>query len=626
MGAQSPERRLAAIFAADVVGYSRLMSEREEATLANLHVCLDIFHDCISSHRGRVFGSAGDSVIAEFSSAVEAVSCAVEIQQALAHRNAGVAGEDRMQFRIGISVGDVIVEGNNLMGEGVNIAARLENLAEAGGINISNDVYRQVQGKFAANYKDVGLQNLKNIPEPVRVYRVTNKINEAQSVNPRLRTLGRRHIMSAIVVLVIVSSLFVFINVRQHHQTMLITIPAVVTAGLISEQPSLAVLPFDNLSHDRNQDYFIDGITEDLITDLSQISSLRVIARNSVFTYKGQAVNIKEVARELGVSHVLEGSVRKVGNRIRVNAQLIDALTGHHLWAERFDRDLTDVFAVQDEVTDLITSALKLKLSDREKSELAKKYTYNVEAYDLFLQGQREFFKFNREGNLEARRLYREATVLEPNYARAFANLGWTYAREYQDGWSSNPYKSLKTAEGFVEKAVELDPNSSHVQWVLGQIMLFNRDYEGAMQAVRKAIELSPSNPDPKILLARILAFSGNSRESVRLIKEAMKTNPHYPMQYAMNLGIAHFANGEYDKAEVAFLEAINRNPDAQRVRMWLAATYANAGRIEEATWQFEELMLLNPYFSIENIEATIPLQDETFRDRLINGIRTASN
>jgi adenylate cyclase len=215
---------------------------------------------------------------------------------------------------------------------------------------------------------------------------------------------------------------------------------------------------------------------------------------------------------------------------------------------------------------------------------------------------------------------------LEPNYARAFANLGWTYAREYQDGWSSNPYKSLKTAESFVEKAVELDPNSSHVQWVLGQIMLFNRDYEGAMQAVRKAIELSPSNPDPKILLARILAFSGNSRESVRLIKEAMKTNPHYPMQYAMNLGIAHFANGEYDKAEVAFLEAINRNPDAQRVRMWLATTYANAGRIEEATWQFEELMSLNPYFSIENIEATIPLQDETFRDRLINGIRTASN
>jgi adenylate cyclase len=366
MGAQSPERRLAAIFAADVVGYSRLMSEREEATLANLHVCLDIFLDYISSHRGRVFGSAGDSVIAEFSSAMEAVRCAVEIQQALAHRNAGVAGEDRMQFRIGISVGDVIVEGNNLMGEGVNIAARLENLAEAGGINISNDVYRQVQGKFAANYKDVGLQNLKNIPEPVRVYRVTNKINEAQSVNPRLRTLGRRHIMSAIVVLVIVSSLFVFINVRQHHQTKSNTIPAEVTAGLISEPPSLAVLPFDNLSHDRNQDYFIDGITEDLITDLSQISSLRVIARNSVFTYKDQAVNIKEVAREHGVSHVLEGSVRKVGNRIRVNAQLIDALTGHHLWAERFDRDLTDVFAVQDEVTDLITSALKLKLSDRE--------------------------------------------------------------------------------------------------------------------------------------------------------------------------------------------------------------------------------------------------------------------
>ena len=399
--------------------------------------------------------------------------------------------------------------------------------------------------------------------------------------------------------------------------------PVLADQAALSNKSSIAVLPFDNFN--KENDYFSDGITDDLITDLSKISGITVIARNSVFTYKRQTVKIQQIAEELGATHVLVGSIQRAGNSIRINAQFIDAATGHHLWAERYDRDFSNIFELQDEITEKIVSALKVRLTDQERSSLIKKYTNNVDAYDLFLKGQQEFLKFTKEGNSEARRYYQMAIELDPEFARATANLGWTYARDFQDGWTSNANKSLDKALELALKAKSLDQTSSRVHWVLGQVYLYKRDYEQAIANVKKAIDLSPSNPDTKILLARVLAFSGDPTESIRLIKEAIGINPLYPMQYQMNLGIAHFANGEYGKAEKALSIASDRNPGAQRVRMWLVATYANAGNLEAAKWEFNELLMINPNFSLETIQHSIPFRDKSVRDKLFNGIEISS-
>ena len=388
---------------------------------------------------------------------------------------------------------------------------------------------------------------------------------------------------------------------------------------------SIAVLPFENLNRDPEQDYFSDGMTDDLITDLSNISDLAVIARNSVFAYKGRPIKAQQIAKELGATHILYGSIRRAGSRIRINAQFIDGKTGLHIWAERYDRNLENVFELQDEITERIITALKIELSEQEKSDLEKRYTNNIAAYDVFLQGQQAFLKFTREGNSKARALFRKATELDPEFARAYANYGWTFARDFQDGWTKAPEQSLSTALELALKAKSLDPTSSRVHWILGQVYLYKREYEKAIENVRKAIKLSPNNPDLKILLARILAYSGNPEESIALINEAMRINPFYPMQYQMNLGIAQFANGEYQRAIDALIKAMERNPDAQRVRMWLVASYANAGDLDAAQWEYDELLTINPDFSVDTLKLSIPFRDEAIRDRLFSGLRLAS-
>jgi adenylate cyclase len=395
--------------------------------------------------------------------------------------------------------------------------------------------------------------------------------------------------------------------------------------GLSAHRNSVAVLPFENLNKDPDQEYFSDGMTDDLITDLSNISGLSVIARNSVFSYKGRSIKAQQIAEELGATHILEGSIRRVGNRIRINAQFIDAKSGMHIWAERYDRNLDNTFELQDEITERIVTALKIELSDREKSELGKRYTNDIAAYDLFLKGQQEFLKFTREGNSEARDYFKKATELDPQFARAYANYGWTYARDFQDGWTSTPGESLDIALELALIAKSLDANSSRVHWILGQVYLYKRDYDLAIENVKRAIELSPNSPDPKILLARILLFSGDPTRSIAIINEAITINPFYPMQYEMNLGISYFANGDYAKASKALTKAMERNPDAQRVRMWLVATYANVGNLDAARWEYEELLMINPNFSIDNLEHSILFRDTAIRDRLFNGLQIAS-
>ena len=405
MAEERLQRRLAAILSADVVGYSRLMGLDEAGTLSRLNALRRGFIDpTIAAHAGRIVKLMGDGALVEFASAVDAVTCAIEIQRQLREHDAGSSKVNPIQFRIGINVGDIIIEGEDILGDGVNVAARIEGIAEPGGISISEDAWRQVQGKVAANFVDAGEQSLKNIARPVRVYRLdlAQKVVTASEV-PR-------------------------------------PMPAQ------SDKPSIAVLAFNNMSGDPEQEYFSDGISEDIITDLSKLSELRVIARNSTFTYKGKPVDVKQVGRELGVGYVLEGSVRKAGNRVRVTGQLIDAASGAHVWADRFDRDLTDIFAVQDELTQEIIAALKLKLTSEQKGRLSRKTTIDVEAYNLFLRGREQALLQTKSSNAEARALLERAIAISPDFAAAYAYIAFTRLNDYIVGSGEAAEQSLQIA------------------------------------------------------------------------------------------------------------------------------------------------------------------------------------
>ena len=620
---------LAVILHADIAGSTALVQEDKELAHERIQDTFRRFSLTIEKYQGHVLELRGDALLAEFKRASDAVSAALSFQIDQTYYNDQLEDDLRPGVRVGITMGEVVIADNTVTGAGVVQAQRIEQLADLGGVCITTAIHEALSRRMPINLEDLGEQVLKGFDHPIDVYRVELIHGESlpppadrskDSLLPNSRVLS---VALVTITLIVAGGAAYWFHSR---------VPQMETASMermtspLPEKPSIAVLPFNNLSDDSQQEYFVDGLTEDLITDLSQVSGLFVIARNSVFTYKGRAVKVQEVAEDLGVNHVLEGSVRREGERLRINAQLINAITGHHVWAERFDRELTDVFALQDEVIKKIVTAMKVELTDAEKGGLEKRYTDSIEAYDLFLKGQRAFFEFTREGNQAARDFYREAVELDPKFARAWANLGWTHARDYQDGWSESPEDSLDTALTLAKKASNLDPTSSQVHWVLGQVLLFRQEYERALEAVRKAIELSPGNADARILLARILAFSGDPKESIRLIEEAMRINPYYPMQYQMNAGIAYFASGDYVKAEAALVEAANRNPGAQRVRMWLVATYANAGKIEEAAWELEELMTLNPSFSVKSIERSIPFRDVTVRDRLVNGLHLANN
>ena len=622
---------LAVILHADIAGSTELVQEDKELAHERIQDTFRHFSLTIEKYQGHVLELRGDALLAEFKRASDAVSAALSFQIDQVYYNDQLEDDLRPGVRVGIAMGEVVIADNTVTGAGVVQAQRVEQLANSGGVCITTAIHEALSRRMPINLEDLGEQVLKGFDHPIGVYRVELIPGESLPTpagipQDSLLPKSRRLVVAFVAITLIVAGGAAFWFQSRVPLTQMDTASIERMASPLPDKPSIAVLPFNNLSDDSQQEYFVDGFTEDLITDLSQVSGLFVIARNSVFTYKGRAVKVQDVAQDLGVNHVLEGSVRREGERLRINAQLINAITGHHVWAERFDRELTDVFALQDEVIKKIVTAMKVELTDAEKGGFEKRYTDSIEAYDLFLKGQRAFFEFTREGNQEARDLYREAVELDPKFARAWANLGWTHARDYQDGWSESPEDSLDTALALAKKGSKLDPTSSQVHWVLGQVLLFRQEYERALQTVRKAIELSPGNADARILLARILAFSGDPKESVRLIEEAMRINPYYPMQYQMNAGIAYFADGDYIKAEAALVEAANRNPGAQRVRMWLVATYANAGKIEEAAWELEELMMLNPSFSVKSIERSIPFRDVTVRDRLVNGLRLANN
>ncbi len=622
MAALSVERRLAAILCADVFGYSRLMGEDELGTVRAFNASREVLDGLIRRHHGRVFGGAGDSVIAEFPSAVEAVACAAEIQAAIAERNADLPESRRMRFRIGVNLGDIVVDGANLVGDGVNVAARLEALAEPGGILISGAAFDQVEGKLDHAFDRLGEKRLKNIARPVRLYRVRDGPDRG-GFGPRVRRVAaaRPFGWSAIGLgLVLALGLIAwFLYVQPSLQERAFTQATVLP---LPDKPSIAVLPFANLSADPEQEYFSDGITDDLITNLSQLSGLFVIARNTAFTYKGQPVDMREVGRELGVRYLLEGSVQTADGRVRVNAQLIDAATGFHVWAERFDHQLGDVFALQDKVAASIVDALEVTLSEDERRRLAQRYTSSLEAYDAFLRGWEQYWRGVREGNLEARRWFERALELDPTFARALANLALTYVGQASGfpSLTSSPDRAYE----LVQRALALDERLPQVHWVLGEVELYRRNYAGAQAAIERAIALDPNWADAHAQAANILIYSGRPEEALGVFDQAMRLNPRFPAPYLRQRGKAYLTLHRYEQAIADLEEALRRNPTLWDARLFLAASYAHAGRIAEAEWEIAEVLVAEPDLSLRRVGEIAPYKERSHLEHLLDGLRKA--
>jgi adenylate cyclase len=646
MEAHSVKRKLTAILAADVKDYSRLMGEDEEATLHTLHAHRQVTDAFIAQYQGRIVNTAGDSILAEFASVVAAVRCAVDIQRALKTHNTALPASRQMEFRIGINLGDVMADGEQIYGDGVNIAARLESLANPGGICISGTVYEQVENKLALQYEDLGEQLVKNIARPVRVYRVQMEkvpplpVEQASSLpaarmaappegQGELRRVGIAHhswVIAATIGLLLIGGTVTAIRyfarpTLSPQSSALITQES--SALPLPDKPSIVVLPFVNISEDPKQEYFSDGLTEDLTSDLSKISSLFVIARNSAFTYKGKAVKVQEVSQALGVRYVLEGSVRKDEHRVRVTAQLVDAATGYHLWSERYDRTLQSLFALQDELRQKIVLALKVKLTPEEQERFKRAPTNNLEAYEFVLRGWEQLNRYTKAANAQARQMFGKAVELDPTYAAAYAFLSHTYLREWGLQWSQES-QGLEQGLTFAQKAVGLNDSLALAHQLLGLAHLWKKQYEQALAEGERAIVLDPNNADGYTNLAQIRSFVGQPEEAIELVEKAMRLSPHYPASYLYSLGVAYYLAGRYEEAVAALKGAIIRNADLQPAHLILAATYSEWGRGEEAQAEVMAVMKINPAFSLETNKRRLPFKDVAELERYLAALRKA--
>jgi TolB-like protein/Flp pilus assembly protein TadD len=589
MTTQEVKRKLAAILSADVKGYSRLMGEDEEWTLHTLNTYKGMMGGLIQQHRGRVVASPGDNVLAEFASVVDAVQCGVEIQQVLRAKNAMLPENRRMEFRIGINLGDVIEEGDSIYGDGVNIAARLEGLAEVGGICISESAYQQIENKLPLRYDYLGEHEVKNIAKPVRVYRA-----QIESVAMAQRPLE-------------VAS----------KEKMGLPLP---------DKPSVAVLPFTNMSGDVEQEYFSDGITEDIITALSRFRWFFVIARNSTFTYKGKTVDVKTVAQDLGVRYVLEGSVRKAGNRVRITAQLIDATTSLHVWAERYDRDLKDIFAVQDEITENIVTAIGPEFLSAEMRRSQRRDVRSLDAWDYIMRAAFHHSRYRKEDVGEAQRLLRKAIELDPFNAEGFCLMAFTHLMQVQFGWSESADKSIQEAAKAAENAVAIDDRDAWAHTALGMVDLISRRHDDAIRRLKRAVQLNPSLANAYGALGQALTLTGECAEAVEQINKAIRLSPRDPflVYWFGHLSMAMFAGGQYDVACQWGAKVIQENPSFPGGHRLMAAIYGQLGRIEEAKAALKELLLLMPGMTIDDVRKQVPFKDPDHMERYLDGLRKA--
>jgi TolB-like protein/class 3 adenylate cyclase len=604
----TPNRRLSAILAADVVGYSRLMQQDDQATVRALTERRTIFAGCVAARGGRIVNAPGDSILAEFPSVIDAVDCAVEIQTEIAARNAAIPEPDRrMQFRIGVNLGDVIVEGDGIYGDGVNIAARLESLADHGGIALSVNAYEQVRDKLPYRFVDRGEQRVKNIARPVRVYAVDMS---ASGVAPRRRTLPRRRMLwAAGVAVLVVAALLAF--------------PRLVEREPPTQAASIAVLPFANHSADPKREYFSDGLTEDVINALGRFSAIRVIAHNTVQAYKYRTVTPEQISRELGVRYVVMGSVRQADGRLRVGVELSDAMKGTLLWSERYDGEGREVFEIQDRIVRNIAGSLAVKLSALEERRAAAKPPENLEAYELVLRARGMMRAVQRPANREARTLIAQAIKLAPNYAEAYAALAYAELQRSFFGWMEDPSDGLRRAEQAARRALAIDDPGANARAhaILGNIHTFTGNYEAALAEAERAIELNPSDAIARSLRGGILLWLGKIEESIAASEAARRYDPRLPAEGMFNLALGYYLAGRYQEAAQA---AVAVHPNSRTV--FLEAVHAGAlaqlGEHEAAQRVADEVRRLDPFFDVKLFGRR--LVNPAHREKAQEGLRKA--
>ena len=571
-------RRLSAILAADVAGYTKLVEQNTDGTVAAWTTARsEIIDPAISAHAGRIVKHTGDGFLAEFPTVKDAVACAIVMQAGLT--------VSPLDFRMGINLGDIVDDGKDIHGEGVNIAARIEAMADPGGISVSGGVYEQVRNRIEATFEDLGEHEVKHVSAPVRVYRILAEATSAAETNAEeLEKLK------------------------------------------LPDKPSIAVLPFDNMSGDPEQEYFSDGITEDIITDLSKASGLFVIARDSTFAYKGKASNVPDVCRELGVGFALKGSIRRVGNRVRITAQLIDGSNGGNIWAERYDRDLTDIFEVQDEVTQQIVGALKITLSPTEASLLADVGTRNVASHDHFLRGRGMLLgaKKDREMFDQATSCFRLAVDLDPNYAEPYAGLAMAYVLDHQNLWSDTPESSLDRAERFIGEAIAKDGKDPYFHYVSALVGMFKKDHGRWADASDKALSLNPNYALALNTRGLVHAYTGEPIKAIPYIERSMRLDPAFQQQYLHFLGTAYFIAGDYESAVTTFKDRIALNPTTDLTRAFLSSALGHLNDLDEARRIWRELKDINPEYSPQAHIGRLPFKDQADAETFIAGLRKA--
>ncbi len=582
------KRRLAAILAADVVGYSRLVRSNEERTLAKLRELREsVVEPAVAKYAGRVVKWMGDGVLTEFASAVDAVSCAYAIQSSIHLRNKEALGDREITFRVGINIGDVVVEGDDIHGDGVNVASRLETLSDPGGICISASVHEQIKHRLDVPFQDAGAQQVKNIVEPIRIWKWTNSAND---------DAGSKKSTSD---------------------------SALNSAPSLPEIPSIAVLPFDNMSGDAEQEYFADGMTEDLITDLSKLSGLLVIGRNSSFVYKGKAVDLRLVGKELGVHYVLEGSIRRAGNRIRMNAQLIETGNGSHVWANRRDGTLEDVFDLQDEITREIVDALSVQLREGEETRLGSQYTGNTEARDWFLKGRQRYREPGPQANAEAQVLFTKALEADPNFAYAMAVRSYLKFHAWFFKWNSHQ-NAFEEALAEAELAAKIDPNLAAAHAFLGWMHMWGEGFKRALSEHNTALSLDPNSSDGHLWQASSFIYAGTPELAIAPMDRAMRLEPHTPPIYLLNYGHLMLQLDRYEEA-IEYLQAAIRNaPQFPMNYIFLSAVKTAQGKLKEAEEAGLRLLELIPVATVSTLSSQLPYAKEEHRQKVVAGLKAA--
>jgi adenylate cyclase len=685
MTTQEVKRKLAAILSADVKGYSRLMGEDEVGTIRTLNAYKEIITGLIQHHHGRVVDAPGDNLLAEFGSVVDAVQCAVEIQRELKTRNTELPENRKMEFRIGVNLGDVVEDGEQILGDGVNIAARLESLSEAGGICISGTAFDQVKNKLNLGYKYLGEQTVKNILEPVRVYRVlmepeaAGKVIGDKKVKPRQWQMATMGLVIGVIVVIAAVVIWRFytpsapqpevaskekITVAPSEKPPVTAptspassvepafkekvtppLPEKVTkpspppapkmevaskekmAFPLPDEPSIAVLPFVNMSGDPKQEFLSDGITEEITTALSKVRHLFVISRQSTFSYKGKPVKVKQVSEELGVRYVLEGSIQRSGDRIRINAQLIDALTGRHIWAERYNRDLTDLFALQDEITMKILTAIRVKLTEGEQGSRGEKYFKGKKGLDCYLKVL-EGFSYLKGYNIDAtrlgKRILEETIEMCPDNPVIYILMGWVNYLEYWMGLGKSPQESIEKGIELERRALAIDDSLPLAHSNLSMFYTLKREYDKSIAEAERAVGLEPGGASVHLCYGMSLNYGGRSEEAIPVLQKAIRLNPLGDTGGFLNLGHAYRATGRFEEAVLEYKKAIQRAPDNFFAHLGLTATYSMLDREQEARAEAAEVLRLNPKFSVDSYAKRLTFKDQSVTDKFIDGLRKA--